>query len=211
MKDLSTAQLIFAGIAALAQVILIANGEAYIGTGIWTGFVFAIAGGVGLMASQRPSYSMVTAFMVLSIIASIFALILIVVSGIGMGRYSYRSRSSSRFLFGMELLIGLAEGIVAITTAAFCCRVTCISPHRQNNVAFTRTGQEFTDIPISPLPMPMSSGAMHPPTMAGAAAGAVAGAVGQSLSPAPPAYKERQESQDDEDPLGLQDPWQRFE
>ena len=237
MKDLSTAQLIFAGIAALAQVhttlifkffaenimilhllkvILIANGEAYIGTGIWTGFVFAIAGGVGLMASQRPSYSMVTAFMVLSIIASIFALILIVVSGIGMGRYSYRSRSSSRFLFGMELLIGLAEGIVAITTAAFCCRVTCISPHRQNNVAFTRTGQEFTDIPISPLPMPMSSGAMHPPTMAsavagGAVAGAVAGAVGQSLSPAPPAYKERQESQDDEDPLGLQDPWQRFE
>ena len=232
MKDLSTAQLIFAGIAALAQVhttlifkfftenimilnllkvILIANGEAYIGTGIWTGFVFAIAGGVGLMASQRPSYSMITAFMVLSIIASIFALILIVVSGIGMGSYSYRSRSSSRFLFGMELLIGLAEGIVAITTAAFCCRVTCISPHRQNNVAFTRTGQEFTDIPISPLPMPMSSGALHPPTMAGAAAGAVAGAVGQSLSPAPPAYKERQESQDDEDPLGLQDPWQRFE
>ena len=231
MKDLSTAQLIFAGIAALAQVhttlifkffaenimilhllkvILIANGEAYIGTGIWTGFVFAIAGGVGLMASQRPSYSMVTAFMVLSIIASIFALILIVLSGIGMG-YRYRYRSSSRFLFGMELLIGLAEGIVAITTAAFCCRVTCISPHRQNNVAFTRTGQEFTDIPISPLPMPMSSGAMHPPTMAGAAAGAVAGAVGQSLSPAPPAYKERQESQDDEDPLGLQDPWQRFE
>merc|ERR1711860_424397 len=114
--------------------------------------------------------------------------------GIGMGRYSYRYRSSSRFLFGMELLIGLAEGIVAITTAAFCCRVTCISPHRQTNVTFTRTGQEFTDIPISPLPMPMSSGAMHPPTMASAVAGgAVAGAVGQSLSPAPPAYKERQE------------------
>ena len=106
---------------------------------IWTGFVFAIAGGVGLMASQRPSYSMVTAFMVLSIIASIFALILIVVSGIGMGfRYSYRSRSSSRFLFGMELLIGLAEGIVAITTAAFCCRVTCISPHRQNTESRSR-------------------------------------------------------------------------
>ena len=184
-------------------MILIASGEAYIGTGIWTGFVFAIAGGVGLMASQRPSYSMVTAFMVLSIIASIFALILIVLSGIGMGVHRYSYRSSSRFLYGMELLIGLAEGIVAITTAAFCCRVTCISPHRQTNVAFTRTGQEFTDIPISPLPMP--SGALHPPTIA------PVGAVGQSPSPAPPAYKERQESQDDEDPLGLQDPWQRFE
>ena len=166
---------------------------------------FAIAGAVGLMASQRPSYSMVTAFMVLSIIASIFTLPLIVISGIEMGEY--RGHVTWSFWSGIQLLTGLAEAIVAITTAAYCCRVTCVSPHRHTNVTFTRTGQEFTDIPISPLPMPMSSGAMHPPTMAGA----VAGAVGQSLSPAPPAYKERQESQDDEDPLGLQDPWQRFE
>ena len=175
---------------------------------------FAIAGAVGLMASQRPSYSMVTAFMVLSIIASLFTLPLIVISGIEMGEY--RGHVTWSFWSGIQLLTGLAEAIVAITTAAYCCRVTCVSPHRHTNVTFTRTGQEFTDIPISPLPMPMSSGAMHPPTMAsavagGAVAGAVAGAVGQSLSPAPPAYKERQESQDDEDPLGLQDPWQRFE
>ena len=169
---------------------------AYIGTGLWTGVFFAIAGAVGLMASQRPSYSMVTAFMVLSIIASLFTLPLIVISGIGMGRYM--GQVTWRFWSGIQLLTGLAEAIVAITTAAYCCRVTCVSPHRHTNVTFTRTGQEFTDIPISPLPM--STGATQPPNFA---------PVGQS--PAPPAYQERQESRDDEDPLGLQDPWQRFD
>ena len=124
---------------------------AYIGTGLWTGVFFAIAGAVGLMASQRPSYSMVTAFMVLSIIASLFTLPLIVISGIGMGRYM--GQVTWRFWSGIQLLTGLAEAIVAITTAAYCCRVTCVSPHRHTNVTFTRTGQEFTDIPISPLPM----------------------------------------------------------
>ena len=153
------------------------------------------------MASQRPSYSMVTAFMALSIIASILALPLIIFSGIGMGG-GYRDYVTCKFVSGIQLLTGLAQGIVAITTAAFCCRVTCVSPHRHTNVTFTRTGQEFTDIPISPLPM--SAGATQPPNFAPGV-----GAVGQS--PAPPAYQERQESRDDEDPLGLQDPWQRFD
>ena len=153
------------------------------------------------MASQRPSYSMVTAFMALSIIASIFALPLIIFSGIGMGG-GYRDYVTCKFVFGIQLLTGLAQGIVAITTAAFCCRVTCISPHSHTNVAFTRTGQEFTNIPISPSPM--STGATQPINSA-----SVGGAVGQS--PAPPAYQEKHESRDDQDPLGLQDPWQRFD
>ena len=69
-------------------------------------------------------------------------------------------------------------------------------------MAFTRTGQEFTNIPISPSPM--STGATQPINSA-----SVGGAVGQS--PAPPAYQEKHESRDDQDPLGLQDPWQRFD
>ena len=123
------------------------------GTGLWTGVFFAIAGVVGLMASRRPSYSMVTAFMVLSIIASIFAVPLIVLSGIAMGENnSYYMRMHStvatcKFMSAIQMLIGLAQGIVTITTAAFCCRVTCVSPHRHTNVAFTRTGQEINDIP----------------------------------------------------------------
>ena len=118
---------------------------------------FAIAGAVGLMASQRPSYSMVTAFMVLSIIASLFTLPLIVISGIEMGEY--RGHVTWSFWSGIQLLTGLAEAIVAITTAAYCCRVTCVSPHRHTNVAFTRAGQEVNDIPIPISPLPMSTGA----------------------------------------------------
>ena len=155
------------------------------------------------MASQRPSYSMVTAFMALSIIASIFALPLIIFSGIGMGG-GYRDYVTCKFVFGIQLLTGLAQGIVAITTAAFCCRVTCISPHSHTNVAFTRTGQEFTGMPISPLPL-STGGAAQSSNLA-----SVAGAVGQSPPPAPPAYQEKQESQDDEDSSDLQGPWQRF-
>ena len=157
------------------------------------------------MASQRPSYSIVTAFMALSIIASILALPLIIFSGIGMGG-GYRDYVTCKFVFGIQLLTGLAQGIVAITTAAFCCRVTCISPHSYTNVAFTRTGQEFTGMPISPLPL-STGGATQPTNLA-----SVAGAIGHS-PPAPPAYQEKQETQprDNEDPLGLQDPWQRFD
>ena len=110
------------------------------------------------MASQRPSHSTVTAFMALSIIASLFALPLIVFSGIGMGGYR-RSYVTCKFVSGIQLLTGLAQGIVAITTAAFCCRVTCVSPHRHTNVAFTRAGQEVNDIPIPISPLPMSTGA----------------------------------------------------
>ena len=95
------------------------------------------------MASQRPSYCTVTAFMVLSIIAALFVVPLMVFSGISVAspddRYSYRN---AKFICGIQLLTGLAQGIVAITTAAFCCRVSCcISSHRQTNVAFTRTVQ----------------------------------------------------------------------
>ena len=110
----------------------------YYGTGLWTGVFFAIAGGVGLMTSQRPSNCTVTAFMVFNIIASLFTLPLIVFSGIEMGEFY----GTCKFLSGIQLLTGLAQGIVAITTAAFCCRVSCcISSHRQTNVAFTRTVQ----------------------------------------------------------------------
>ena len=157
------------------------------------------------MASQRPSYSIVTAFMALSIIVSIFALPLIIFSGIGMGG-GYRDYVTCKFVSGIQLLTGLAQGVVAITTAAFCCRVTCISPHSHTNVAFTRTGQEFTGMPISPLPL-STGGATQPTNLA-----SVAGAVGHS-PPAPPAYQEKQETRPraNEDPLGLQDPWQRFD
>ena len=183
------------------------RGLACVGTGIWTGLFFAISGGVGLVASQRPSYCMVTAFMVMSIISTLFAIPLIVLAGIdiGTGRH-YRYYPGIRFVCGLQMITALAQGIVAIVTAVFSCRVTCRTSHHHSNVAFTRAAnQEFTDVPITTLPTVSSP---LPAETSNAA-----GASGSGRLSSPPAYEEKQQRpqehplQDDED----QDPWARFE
>jgi hypothetical protein len=59
--------------------------KADFGTGIWTGFVFGIAGSIGLMAANRPTHCMIVAFMVMSIFASLMSIPLITFSGIVIG------------------------------------------------------------------------------------------------------------------------------
>jgi len=141
MKVCSILQLICAGTAALTQVILfVVDQQRYgsisdVGAGIWTGLFFGIAGGVGLIASQRPSHCSVIAFMVMSIISSLFAIPLIVISGIGMGTSGYRRSSHENvmvLLFCVQLLTALFQGIVAVTTAAFSCRVVCCGKRSSN-------------------------------------------------------------------------------
>ena len=170
----------------------------FIGTGIWTGVFFAISGGIGLAASRRPSYCMVTAFMVMSIISALFAIPLIVFAGIGTGSFS-RHYTGLRFVCGLQLLTGLAQGVVGIITAAFSCRVTCISSHHHSNVAFTRAvNNEFTDVPISTLP-----------TVSATLPNAT-GASGMGRLSSPPAYEEQSKNQ--EQPLqDAEEQWARFD
>jgi len=87
-----SAQLICAVLVAVCQIILLSyepkqkynyGTERHIGSGIWCGFFFGIAGIVGLIAAFRPSNCKLVAFMVMSIIASIFAIPLITTSGFG--------------------------------------------------------------------------------------------------------------------------------
>ena len=90
---LSILQLVFAGLAGLMQIILFCYdrwGIALTGMGIWSGFFFGIAGGVGLIAAHRPSRRSLKAFMVMSIIGTIFAVILIVISWVGIHQSSHR-------------------------------------------------------------------------------------------------------------------------
>merc|ERR1712038_149282 len=117
---LSIIQLVCGALAAISQIVLLGISGRYnyiagVGTGIWTGFFFAISGGVGLVASNRPSNCTVIAYMVLSIISALFSLPLIVLSGIGFGegrgyRYSY-GHISFRSFYGLQLLIGLLQGV----------------------------------------------------------------------------------------------------
>merc|ERR1712004_297452 len=141
MSVCSILQLICAGLAALTQVILfVVDQQRYgstsdVGAGIWTGLFFGIAGGVGLIASQRPSHCSVIAFMVMSIISTLFAIPLIVISGIGLGTSGYGLSTHENLmvlLFCVQLLTALFQGIVAVTTAAFSCRVVCCGKRSSN-------------------------------------------------------------------------------
>ena len=86
-----------------------------IGTGLWTGFFFAISGGVGLVAVQRPSSCTLIAYMALSIVSALFALPLIVFAGIGFGesRRNGKQNFLALIFYGIQLLIGLLQGVVA--------------------------------------------------------------------------------------------------
>jgi hypothetical protein len=174
MKVCSILQLICAGTAALTQVILfVVDQQRYgsisdVGAGIWTGLFFGIAGGVGLIASQRPSHCSVIAFMVMSIISSLFAIPLIVISGIGMGTSGYRRYRSSDHplmvpLFCVQLLTALFQGIVAVTTAAFSCRVVCCGKRSSNGtVVFSNVVPSQSEQVA--VPLTVIAGATSAPT-----------------------------------------------
>merc|ERR1712038_1354783 len=168
-------QLSCAASVAITQMILLGissrHGIAEVGHGLWCGLFFGIAGGIGLIAAHRPSYCLVIAFMVLSIIASLFSIPLIVLAGISVGEAKRRQGYSwgkdepnvAIMIFGsMQLLFGLAQAVIAITTSAFSCRTVCCGKRtRAGTVIFNpehatsraRAG-EFTAIPLNAIAMP---------------------------------------------------------
>merc|ERR1712062_873543 len=121
------------------------------------------------IASQRPSHCSVIAFMVMSIISSLFAIPLIVISGIGMGTSGYRPyrRSSHEnvmvLLFCVQLLTALFQGIVAVTTAAFSCRVVCCGKRSSNGtVVFSNVVPSQSEQVA--VPLTVIAGATSAPT-----------------------------------------------
>ena len=63
--------------------------------------------------------------MVLSIVSALFALTLIVFSSFGLEYAKYSNKGLHLFFHGFQIFIGLLQGVVAITTAAFSCRAVC--------------------------------------------------------------------------------------
>jgi len=203
----SILQLICAGTAAITQLILFAvdpdrySSIADIGTGIWTGVLFGIAGGLGLNASQRTSHCSVIAFMVLSIIASLFAIPLIVISGFGIGDLERRNSKYDfmRILYSIQLLTGLLQGVVAITTAAFSCRVVCCGRQRSNMGTVIYTNAVPQSVPLTAV---IATGASE-----------ASGTSGASVQPTttvdekPPKYEDLETDQD----AGEGDRYQRFD
>ena len=95
--------------------------------------------------------------MVLSIVSALFALPLIIFAGIGFGDSLRRGRSRnflSMIFYGIQLLIGLLQGVVAITTAAFSCRAVCCGRKSHPGAVIFTSGntagdQTFTTIPLN--------------------------------------------------------------
>ena len=100
-----------------------------VGEGIYCGIFFIIAGGLGLLASHKTSTCNISAFMILSIFASIFSAILIIISSIHLIVASVGNRIQAPELktamFSIMVLSGVVEGVVAIICAAVCCRAWC--------------------------------------------------------------------------------------
>merc|ERR1712012_651774 len=130
-------------------------------------------------------------------IASLFAIPLIVISGIGIGIGSDRQYDLMRILCSIQLLTGLLQGVVAITTAAFSCRVVCCGRQRSNmgTVIYTNT------VPQSvPLTAVIATGASE-------ASGASGASAQPTVDEKPPKYEDLETNQD----TGEGDRYQRFD
>jgi len=164
-KGLSIAQISLGVTSFVCQVLLIILSStnpsgfyehlAGIGEGIYCGIFFILAGCLGLVACRKSSTCSITAFMTLSIIASIFSAAQIILAsfnllGVTMSRGYYyddyyregtAARSAKIGLFGAMILAGLAEGVLAIVSSAVCCRACCCSGGtRQGQVVYLPQG-----------------------------------------------------------------------
>ena len=82
---LSLIQLYFGGTAGLLQIFLVGMASSQelksnLGAGVWCGLVIGITGGIGLIATNKPSRRIVKALLIMSIFATIFAMILIIIA-----------------------------------------------------------------------------------------------------------------------------------
>merc|ERR1711935_777559 len=98
----------------------------FMGNGIMNGIFFAVTGSIGIFAASKPSNCSVSAFMVLSIISSVYSVPWFVYSCITTNTYSYSYRYSSNVvIYGIQCLVSLIESVIAITASGYSCRVFC--------------------------------------------------------------------------------------
>merc|ERR1712215_439985 len=101
------------------------------GTGIWSSMFFFISGGLSVSSGKNPNSCLVISTMVMSIFSAISAGILIIFSSFGMAfdaDYYYRKSSASQgvvcFLHILQLLSGVTELFMSITSSSLACKAT---------------------------------------------------------------------------------------
>jgi len=96
-----------------------------IGEGIFCGVPFLITGILGLITLKKTSYCKITAFLVFSIISSIFGLILIILSVILMDFAIIRGNALAIASHSCLLILGLIEVFLGIVSSGYSCHGCC--------------------------------------------------------------------------------------
>lgn len=123
--------LVWAAILALMMIIFhlldSINTQAYTKLGIVNIVFCAFSGGFGLMAASRPSTGKLIAYMVLSIVTSVFVLPVMFLDGLYLLCSSFERQTISLItaLTWVNFFICLVEEITAICTAVTCGQAAC--------------------------------------------------------------------------------------
>jgi len=213
MLTLSSIQLVMGCLAVITQIIGLSTrypDAHYVGTGIWCGIFYGLAGLFGIIASLKPSFSSIVTFMVMTIIASVFCIPLLISSSISTAFTSshYRYDRLKHAMFATQILISLIEAVAAIGSSVMTCKAvcSCCRPMREDGVVYyTNNGQAnatnagianqpvvmppqqpgYVTIPISQIQAAAASGgAMALPTEA-----SMPGAVNIAATTPPPKYE----------------------
>jgi len=214
MLTLSSIQLVMGCLAVITQIIGLSTrypDAHYVGTGIWCGIFYGLAGLFGIIASLKPSFSSIVTFMVMTIIASVFCIPLLISSSLSTAFTNnyYRDLNGLKHaMFAIQIVISLMEAGAAIGSSVMTCKAvcSCCRPMREDGVVYyTNNGQVnathagavnqpvvmppqqpgYVTIPISQIQAAAASGgAMALPTEA-----SIPGAVNIAATTPPPKYE----------------------
>merc|ERR1712055_725014 len=100
------------------------------GTGIWSSVFFIISGSLSICSGKNTNSCLIISTMVMSIISAISAGILIIFSAIGLAHDGYSCHYydcdvNPEVFHGIQLLAGIIELVLAITSASLSCKATC--------------------------------------------------------------------------------------
>merc|ERR1711915_643308 len=114
------------------------------GTGIWSSVFFFISGGLSVCSGKNPNSCLVISTMVMSIFSAISAGILIIFSSFGMifdvDDYYNKSSASQNvvcFLHILQLLSGVTELFMSITSSSLACKATCCRDEEERSNPYT--------------------------------------------------------------------------
>merc|ERR1711915_829895 len=114
-----------------------------LGTGIWSSMFFFIPGGLSVCSGKNPNICLVISTMVMSIFSGISAGILIIFSSFGIiFDVDTRYHSSSAqgvlcFLHILQLLSGVTELFMSITSSSLACKAFCCSEEVEGSSPYT--------------------------------------------------------------------------